>query len=125
MLGVFSPSVEGLWLAFEQFLRLTASAGVVAALLACLDVPAWMNGLHVLLQPLARVGGGVDRFILRLRMVLDHLANESLSWRAILLEPPVEQDLSPVCWDVQALSFRDGLLMGLVCLLAGGVLCFA
>ncbi|WP_268968152.1 CbiQ family ECF transporter T component [Uliginosibacterium aquaticum] len=123
--GVFSPSREGVLLALEQSLRLLAAASVLAVLLVVLDKSAWMNGLHSLMKPLVVLGVSVDRFILRLRLVLDHLAVGAGNWREILMAAPREQDLSPLRWELKSLSGTDLALMMLMLLIAGGWLWLA
>lgn len=120
-LGGFSPSREGLWLALEQSLRLLGAASLVALLLHALDASGWMNGLHALLRPLTRLGLSPDRFILRLRLVLDYLDGRELDWRHALearadVLPPV-----PLEWEGRALAWRDRVCLGAIAVLFLGV----
>lgn len=113
-LGSLSPALEGVWLAVEQAIRLLGVASLVSLLLQRLDAAAWMCSLHVLLQPLRCVGVPLDRFILRLRLVLDQVAGERLEWRHALDAAVKEVPPEILCWQARALSGVDKLLLVLL-----------
>jgi len=119
-IGVFSPSKEGVMLACEQLLRLLGAASVVAVLLHLLDTAAWMNGLHVLLRPLEAIGFSTDRFILRLRLVMDYVAERELNWRVVLEELDGEVIERDVEWMPVRLTWIDRFLIaGMGCVFLG------
>lgn len=120
-LDVFSPSVEGLLHASEQILRLLGATSLISLLLEYLDASAWMNSLHVLLQPLKWLGVDADRFILRLRLVLDQVSDQALDWRRVLASSVETESGPPVVWLSRPLSWSDMCLLGLLAMIFLGV----
>lgn len=120
-MGSLSPSFDGLRLCVEQGVRLIGSVAVVATLLHRLDATRWLEGLSVVLHPLAYSGMDVTRFVVRLHLVLERLERGAPDWRQILHEreaPFVERELCLA----SGVGMRDRILLGLIVGLGTGVL---
>lgn len=109
LLGAFSPSVEGVFEAAEQALRVACVLAIVNALLARLGPDEWLESCHALGAPLQRLGLPVERFALRLRLVLDYVGDRALDWRSLLDSAQSEPELPDVAhWRApRALRGRD------------------
>ncbi|MDP5239798.1 hypothetical protein Q9Q94_09660 [Uliginosibacterium sp. 31-16] len=121
LIGVFSPTWDGLSAVREPALRLLAVVSVVALMLKYLSTDDWVSSLYVLVSPLRVAGVRPERFAVRLRLVLDYAGQRDLNWRHCL--DVAEQDWSDPqdeAWPVRAVQIHDVLaLLGLIAV-AGG-----
>lgn len=122
---VWSPSQEGLQLGGEQALRLLMMAASIRLLWQAYGQAGFFAGLQVLLAPLAGAGLPVSRFSLRLVLTLQQAEQLvtarprlSLSWLAGKLQAdqgsqtlPDKVELGFYSW-----QYRDGVLVGMACL---------
>ena len=87
--GPLAPSREGLLAALTQAGRLLAVLMVVAVLREQMPASELLIGIHRLLEPLRRCGVDVDRGVVRLLLVLNHLETmpRPRDWRLLLAAP--------------------------------------
>ncbi|MDQ7989657.1 MAG: hypothetical protein REI09_08490 [Candidatus Dactylopiibacterium sp.] len=121
-LGNASPSVEGLALFAVQAGRLAGAVSLVALLLAWLDPAAWISALAAMLRPFEPLGLPWQRFVVRLRLVLEYAARRELDWRAILREPPDEGAGAVAEYEISGLAAQDRVWLLLVWAIGAGVL---
>lgn len=122
-LGNFSPTWDGLRAAVEPVERLCAVVSVVALLLHYLSTEDWVNSLYVLVHPLRYVGLSAERFAVRLRLVLDYIAQRDLNWKSCLDELNLgETTVEADAWVVRGLAWTDRILLGGLFLLLLGFL---
>lgn len=101
-----APTMEGLGEGLLQALRLLATLGIVALLLATTPVNALIGGMRTLMTPFVPLGI-VDRFVIRLALTLEYGgATERATWRELLAEPAAADAceirltrLPPTIWD--------------------------
>ena len=120
--GAAAPTIEGLGAALTHFARLLLVLFVVAAFLESMPLPELLAATHILLAPLRRCGGGPDRAVVRLMLVLRYVETlpRPRDWRA-LLKAPVAITCECVEVDCPAWRWSDGLIgVGLV----AAVFCF-
>lgn len=123
-LGNLSPTWDGLRAAVEPVERLCAVVSVVALLLRYLTTEDWVNSLYVLVHPLKFAGLSAERFAVRLRLVLDYVAQRDLNWKSCLDELDAnEMTAATETWTVRGLFWTDRVMLGgLFLLLLGYVL---
>lgn len=117
-LGALSPSVEGARVAALGAWRLTLMLGSLAWLLAHLRREGLLAGLFALAAPLGRWGLPVERFTLRLALVLQAVDTgggvklEPESFVTALKRPPARLH-EPVTLEIAPVRRRDVLALGL------------
>lgn len=118
----FSPTRDGLVLSMVPLLRLLSVASVVAILKECLSPDAWVSSLYAISRPLGAFGVSREKLAIRLRLVLDHVEEQRLDWRALLNEAPNSGvGASDMSCEVSCLSSLDRVCIGLILLLAVAV----
>lgn len=123
VLGMFSPTYDGLLLALDSTARLLATAAVVAVMLEKLSTAQWVSSLYVLIAPLRIAGVSPERFAVRLRLVLDYVDMRNLDWRKSL-DSGFPDETAPVMqqWQVSTLRFGDRALLLAMGLFAAGLI---
>lgn len=117
-LANWSPSFDGLRLFIDQGLRLAGVVAVVSILLARLNPDDWLSSLSVLLEPLRLLRVPSERFVVRLRLVLEYAGQRELDWRQVIREPGKERLPAWQAGVPERLGRLDRWLLVLV--LAGG-----
>lgn len=113
----FSPTWEGVCLAFEHAGRLAAVVCCVAILMASLPANRLVGGLYALMRPLAAVGLPSERIAVRVLLVLRYVeAPVGSDWRHWLLAPP-QDDVGPIVVARERFSRWD-LLWGMAAVVA-------
>lgn len=122
VLGNWSPSIDGFRLFLDQGTRLAGVVAVVSILLARLDADDWVSSLSTLLEPLRLLRIPTERFVVRLRLVLEYAGQRELDWRQVIREPGKE---SMPAWEGASpavLGRADRSWLVLVVLVGTGVL---
>jgi energy-coupling factor transporter transmembrane protein EcfT len=127
-LGVFSPVSEGVLQGALQAARLIMVLAGLAILLTQLTQSKLVKGLYAWLSPLALLGLPVHRVAVRLALTLDYaehaMHDAAKNWRGNIermLELGTEKS-GIIELEVESLSKRDFLLVGLISLALLGVL---
>jgi energy-coupling factor transporter transmembrane protein EcfT len=123
--GPLAPSREGLLEALTQAGRLLAVLMVVAVLREQMPASELLIGIHRLLEPLRRCGVDVDRGVVRLLLVLNHLETmpRPRDWRLLLAAPTARGGEIFELPDRQ-LGGHDYLVIALIAVGGGSLLLF-
>jgi hypothetical protein len=123
MLGIFSPSREGLGDGVLQLTRLMVVLAGLAILLERLHRQQLIGGLYSLLAPLQLLGLSRERVAIRLALTLHYaevaMVRESRTWRDNLrsLFEPHEEGAGQMELTLYRFGIRDWLLLGIASLL--------
>ena len=112
-LGPHLPTEEGLYGAFMHAVRLLLMLASLAWVLARLGPEGLLGGLYLLLRPFRRVGLPLERFVVRLTLVLAGGAPPPVSLQpqtllAQLQQPPLAAPAEVVV-DLPPFGWRDGV----------------
>jgi energy-coupling factor transporter transmembrane protein EcfT len=123
LLGIFSPSREGLGDGVLQLTRLMVVLAGLAILLERLHRQKLIAGLYSLLAPLQLVGLSRERVAIRLALTLHYaevaMVRESHTWRDNLrsLFEPHEESSAQMELKLYRFGIRDWLLLGIALLI--------
>lgn len=126
MLGIFSPSREGLSDGVLQLTRLAVALAGLAMLLERLHRQKLIAGLYTLLAPLRLIGLSRERVAVRLALTLHYaevaMVRESHTWQDSLrsLFEPHEEGARQMELTLYRFGIRDWLLLGIALLLLWG-----
>jgi len=126
MLGMFSPSREGLGDGILQLTRLMVVLAGLAILLERLHRQKLIAGLYALLAPLQLIGLSRERVAIRLALTLHYaevaMVRESHTWQDNLrsLFEPHEESTRQMELTLYRFGIRDWLLLGIALLLLWG-----
>lgn len=119
----FAPTYEGLIAGTVQAARLLTMLAGLSLLLGTTGRGALMAGLYVLLLPLKALGVATERFTARLWLTLHYVEaaprqDASHRWQLLQdwtrLENSSEERVVPVQLHIPALTWRDGLAVGVL-----------
>lgn len=119
------PTWAGVDAANLQALRLVLILGSLAWLFKLLGRDGLVAALWGLLLPFRQRGGDVDRLVVRLSLVLEHLKTplEKGAWRQMLHDQSFPKGAEHVSVSLPVWRFLDGLMLSMViCTLLAGVL---
>jgi energy-coupling factor transporter transmembrane protein EcfT len=123
MLGIFSPSREGLGDGVLQLMRLMVALAGLAILLERLHRQKLIAGLYSLLAPLQLIGLSRERVAIRLALTLHYaevaMVRGPLTWQDNLrsLFVPHEESATQMELKLYRFGIRDWLLLGIALLL--------
>ena len=110
----WGPTVEGVAEANIHVIRLLAMLFCLAWLFARLERKQCVAAIFFCLQPLAHWGVEVERWVVRLSLVMMHLAEEraAIDWRKILIEQgKTSSDVEIIQISMPLWKFLDSLLV--------------
>ena len=126
VLGMFSPSREGLGDGVMQLARLLSALAGLAILLDRLHRQQLISGLYTLSAPLQLIGVSRERFAVRLALTLHYaevaMVRETRTWQdslRSLFETPGDTGKN-LELTLYRFAFRDGMLVGCALLLLFG-----
>lgn len=128
VLGIFSPSREGLTDGVLQFTRLLAALAGLAILLDHLHRQQLIAGLYTLLAPLQLIGVSRERVAVRLALTLHYaevaMLRETHTWQDNLrsLFEPHDEISKQMELTLYRFTIHDGLLAGIALLLLLGAM---